>query len=96
VECAALQRGDAFRDQLFPAIDQTCQFGAVQLCLFRDRLVVRFVGLAQIRGVRVRNRALLALVSSPPEKAMPTFWLAGTDWSMVDMISALLAGCDCG
>ena len=42
------------------AVDQARELGAVLLRLARNLVVVGFVGLAEIRGVRVGNRALRA------------------------------------
>ena len=60
VEGAALKRGDALGDQLRAAVDQASLFGAVLERAARDFVVVGFVGLAEIGGVRARDRALLA------------------------------------
>ena len=60
VKRAALQRRHAFGDERFAAFDQPRLLGAVGHRLARDLVVVGLVGLAEIRGVGVRNRALLA------------------------------------
>ena len=54
----ACKRGDAFGDQRGAAIDEARRLGAVRNRLARDLVVVALVGLAEIRRVRVRNRAL--------------------------------------
>jgi hypothetical protein len=59
VERAALQRRDAFGDELRPAVDQSRLLGPVGKRLSRDFVVVGLVGLPEIRGVRERDRALL-------------------------------------
>ena len=56
----ALQRGDPFVDQLPPAVDEPRFFGAVLQRAARNFVVVCFVGLAEIGGVGVGNRALAA------------------------------------
>ena len=58
VEGAALDGGDAFGDQLRPAVDQARLFGAVGERLARDLGVVRLVGLAEVGGIGVGDRAL--------------------------------------
>ena len=60
VERAALQGHDALGDQLRAAVDQARLLGAVEQRLARDLVVVRLVGLAEVGGVRARDRALLA------------------------------------
>ena len=60
VEGAALDRGDAFGDELRPAFDQARLLGAVGERLARDLGVVGLVGLAEVRGIGVRDRALRA------------------------------------
>ena len=59
VEGAALQRGDALGDELLAAIDQPRLLGAVLQGAPRDLVVVGFVRLPEVRGVGVRDRALL-------------------------------------
>ena len=81
---AALQGRETFGDQLGAAVDQPRLLGAILQRTARNLVVVRLVRLAEIGGVSVRDRALAriqcsaALVSSPPENAMPTFWPTGT------------------
>ena len=58
VEGAALDRGDAFGDELRPALDEPRQLRAVGHRLLRDVVVVLLVGLTEIGGVGVRNGAL--------------------------------------
>ena len=58
VKSARLQRGNPLVDQLAPAIDEPRLFGAVLPRAPWNLVVILFVGLPQIRGVRVRNRAL--------------------------------------
>ena len=58
VEGAALQHGDAFADQLGPAVDQPGLLGPVLQRAPGDVVVVRFVGLAQVRRVGVGDGAL--------------------------------------
>jgi hypothetical protein len=58
VERPALDGGDAFGDELRAAFDEARLFGAVGERLARDVFVARLVGLAEIRGVRVGNRAV--------------------------------------
>ena len=58
VERAGLQRRDAFGDELRAAVDQPRLLGAVLQRAARDVVVVGLVGLAEIRGVGVGNRAL--------------------------------------
>jgi hypothetical protein len=78
VEGAGLDGGDAFVDQLRAAIDQPGFFGAVLQRLARDLVVVGLVGLAEVGGVGKGIapfcfiQCSAALVSRPPEKAMPT------------------------
>ena len=60
VEGARLQRGDPFVDELPAAVDEPRLFGAVFERAARNVVVVRFVGLAEVGRVRVRNRALAA------------------------------------
>ena len=60
VKGAALQRGNAFARQLRAAVDQARLLGAVLHRLARNRVVVRFVRLAQVGGVGVGHGALLA------------------------------------
>ena len=57
---AALQCRNPFIGQLRAAIDQARLFGAVFHRLARNRVVVRFVWLAQVGGVGVGHGALLA------------------------------------
>ena len=66
VERAALQRGKPFGDQLRAAVDQPRLLGAVLQRLARDLVVVGLVGLAEVRGVGVRDRALLRASSAAP------------------------------
>ena len=58
VERARLQRRDPLGDERRAAIDEPRRFRAVLQRAARNLVVVRLVGLAEIRGVRVRNRAL--------------------------------------
>ena len=58
VEGAALQRRDPFGDQLRAAVDQPRLLGAVLQRLARNLVVVGFVGLAEVGGVGVGDRAL--------------------------------------
>ena len=60
VERAGLQRGDPLGDERGAAIDEPRAFRAVGSRAARDLVVVRLVGLAEVRRVRVRNRALRA------------------------------------
>jgi len=53
VKRTALQRGNAFMGELTAAVNQTGQFGAVLLGFARNVVVVGFVGLAQVGGVRI-------------------------------------------
>ena len=57
VEGAALQRGNAFSGELAAAVDQAGFFSAVLHGLARNLFVVGLVGLAQVGGVGVGNRA---------------------------------------
>ena len=57
---AALQRRHALVHQLRAAVDQARQLGTVLHGLARNFVVVGLVGLAQVGGVGVRNRALVA------------------------------------
>ncbi len=59
VEGAGLQRGDAFAHQRAAAVDEAGLFGAVFEGRARDRVVVGFVGLAEVGRVGVRDGALL-------------------------------------
>ena len=59
MECAALQRGEAFGHELGAAVDEPRLLRAVLQGAARDLVVVRLVGLPQIRRVGVRNRALV-------------------------------------
>src|SRR5690606_1252618 len=54
VEGAALQRSDAFGSQLFAAVDQARFFRAVLQGFLRNRIVVRFIRLAEIGSVGIR------------------------------------------
>ena len=58
VEGAALQRGEPFGHELAAAVDQARLFGAVLQRAARNVVVVGFVGLAEVRGVGVGDRAL--------------------------------------
>jgi len=60
VERAALQRGKPLSHQLRAALDEPRLLRAVRHRLARDLLVVRFVGLAEVGGVREGHGALLA------------------------------------
>ena len=60
VEGAALDGGDALGHELRPALDQPGLLGAVGHRLARDVVVVGLVGLAEVRGVGVGDRALRA------------------------------------
>ena len=55
---AALQRREPFGDELAAAVDQPRLLGAVLERAARDVVVVGLVGLTEIRGVGVRDRAL--------------------------------------
>jgi hypothetical protein len=57
VERAGLQRGDSFGDQLGAAVYESSPFCAVLDRATRDRLVVVFVGLAEVGRVRIRDGA---------------------------------------
>ena len=59
VEGAGLERGDAFADELVAAVDEAGFFGAVLEGLAGDVVVVGLVGLAEVGGVGVGDRALL-------------------------------------
>jgi hypothetical protein len=58
VERPALEGGDAFGDELRAALDQARFFCAVGERLARNLGVVGLVGLAEMSGIRVGNRAL--------------------------------------
>ncbi|KAG1247123.1 hypothetical protein G6F65_020329 [Rhizopus arrhizus] len=60
VERARLQGSDAFGHQLRAAVDQAGVFGAVGQGLARDLVVIGLGGLAQVRGVGVRDGAVIA------------------------------------
>ena len=60
VERARLQRRDALGDERRAAVDEARRFGAVLQRAARNLVVVGLVGLAEVRGVRVRDRALRA------------------------------------
>jgi hypothetical protein len=60
VERAALQRRNAFGDELGAAVDQARLLGAVVQRLARNLVVVGLVGLAQVGGVGVGHGALAA------------------------------------
>ena len=60
VERAALDRGDALGHELRAALDQHRLLGPVLLRLARNLAIVRFVGLAEVGGVGVGDRTLLA------------------------------------
>ena len=60
VERAGLQRGDAFGDERGAAIDEPRVLRAVRARAARNVVVVGLVGLAEVRRVRVRDRALRA------------------------------------
>src|ERR1700753_1288948 len=60
VPVTARPRGEAFGGQLRAAIDQAGLLGAVQHRLARDLVVVGLVGLAQVGGVGVGDRTLVA------------------------------------
>ena len=59
VECAGLERGDAFANQRAAAVDEACLFRAVFEGLARNLVVVGFVGLAEVGRVGVGDGALL-------------------------------------
>ena len=59
MECPTLQSGQAFTNQLLAAIDQARLFRAILQRAARNVVVIRLVGLAEIGGVAVRDRALL-------------------------------------
>ena len=59
MEGAGLQRGDAFADEREAAVDEAGLFRAVLEGLARDLVVVGLVGLAEVGGVGVGDRALL-------------------------------------
>jgi hypothetical protein len=60
VEGAGLECGDAFLDELLAAVDQPREFGPVLERLAGNLFVVGFVRLAEVGGVRKRNRAFVA------------------------------------
>ena len=60
VERAGLQRRDALGDERRAAVDEPRRLGAVRARAARNVVVVGLVGLAEVRRVRVRNRALRA------------------------------------
>ncbi len=60
VERARLQRRDPFGDERGAAVDEARRLRAVCQRAARNVVVVGLVGLSEIRGVRVRNRALRA------------------------------------
>ena len=84
VEAAALQDREPFGDELRAAVDEAGLLGAVLQRAPGNLVVVGLVGLTEVGGVGVRDRALAriqwsaALVSSPPENAMPTRSPAGS------------------
>jgi len=57
---AALQGGDAFAYQLFPAVEKAGGFGAAIESAAGNSLLIRFVGLPEVGGVAIRNGAFLA------------------------------------
>ena len=59
VEGAGLEGGDAFADERAAAVDEAGLLGAVLEGLAGDRVVVGFVGLAEVGGVGVGEGALL-------------------------------------
>ena len=59
MECAGLERGDAFAHERAAAVDQPCFYRAVLERLLRDLVVVGLVGLAEVGGIGVGQRALL-------------------------------------
>ena len=54
----ALERGDALGDHLRAAIDEARFLSPILHGFARDLIVVRFVGLAEVRGVGVGNGTL--------------------------------------
>jgi hypothetical protein len=60
VKRSALQRGKPLRDELRAAVDEARFFRAVLQRLARDVVVVRLVGLSEVRGIGVRNGAFAA------------------------------------
>src|SRR4029079_13479890 len=60
VERAAREGGKPFGDELRAAVDEARLLGAVLQRLAGDLVVVRFVGLAEVRGISVRDRPLAA------------------------------------
>jgi len=58
VEGAALKRRDPFGDHLGATVDKARLLGAVLQRLARDLVVVGLVGLSEVGGVGVRDRAL--------------------------------------
>ena len=60
VEGAALEGVQPFADEFLTAIDEAGFFGAVDERLARDVVIVGLVGLAEVRGVGIREGAFLA------------------------------------
>jgi len=54
---AALQRCDPFRDELIPAVDQPGFLGAALERSPGNIVVIRFIGLSEVRCIGERNRA---------------------------------------
>ena len=57
---AGLQRREPLGDERGAAVDEARAFRAVRSRAARDLVVVRLVGLPEIRRVRIRNRAFRA------------------------------------
>jgi len=93
VEGAGLQRGDTFANERAAAVDEAGLFGAILEGRARNGVVVGFVRLAEVGCIGIgmapfcfiQSRA--AEVSSPPEKAMPTFSPVGSDSRITVMLA---------
>ena len=60
VECAGLQRRHAFRHELLATVDQARLLGAVLQGAAGNLTVIGLVGLAEVRSIRERHRAVAA------------------------------------
>ena len=57
MEGAALQSNKAFVHQLFTAVDEASNLGAIFFCLRRNACEIGFVGLTKVGGVGTRHGA---------------------------------------
>ena len=58
MKCSALNRGNAFGNQLFTAIDQTSPFSTIFFGTTRNGIVIVFVWLSQVCSICIRDCTL--------------------------------------